>query len=48
MSIKKFDRRIRPTMTKTILKHTPTPPLGIGMGPLAAQVSYTFQQSSFL
>ena len=42
MGIKKFDQRSRPVMTKTVLKHTPTPPIGVGFIPLVAQVKFYY------
>ncbi len=47
MGIKKFDQRTRPIMTKTVLRHTPTPPIGVSLGPLAAQVGIGIGVASF-
>jgi len=47
LNIKKFDKRSRPVMTKTVLKHTPTPPLGVGFASLGAQVGVGLGVASF-
>ena len=47
MGIKKFDQRTRPIITKTVLRNTPTPPIGVGLRPLAVQVGVGIGVASF-